>query len=284
MIRLVLSDMDGTLVSYNNTRVTPRGHAAIARLLDAGVRFGPSSGRDLASLLELFDGDEKCLRCGLVSNGKRVFLDGEVIHTTYLSPIDIECLVTVVRDVPGCYVSVSGDRRRMGDAHAVLGTSSWEFARTRWGRYDQSRVVESADFKVVGAGLFFDPDVTRAAGIDAEAVVSVARVACPNLDFVAPGQDLYDVLPKGWTKATGLNILCSAADIATTDVVAFGDSDNDLALLEAVGYPVAVRNANEVVRACCRYHIGFAEEDAVAGALEVIARAAERGEEVVDFS
>ncbi len=62
------------------------------------------------------------------------------------------------------------------------------------------------------------------------------------------------------------------------EVAVFGDSDNDLPMIDAVPNSVAVANANEVVTAAARWHIGAAADDAVAGALYQIAACAATGE------
>lgn len=49
-------------------------------------------------------------------------------------------------------------------------------------------------------------------------------------------------------KALGINKLCEHLNISVKDVIAVGDSDNDLEILEAVGLAVAMGNANERVK------------------------------------
>ena len=48
----------------------------------------------------------------------------------------------------------------------------------------------------------------------------------------------------------------------------FGDADNDVALMGAVEHSVAVANATPAAAAAARWHIGAAEDEAVAEALE----------------
>ena len=61
------------------------------------------------------------------------------------------------------------------------------------------------------------------------------------------------------------------------EVAVFGDSDNDLPMIDAVPNSVAVANANEAVTAAARWHIGAAVDDAVAGVLHQIAACAATG-------
>ena len=57
------------------------------------------------------------------------------------------------------------------------------------------------------------------------------------------------------------------------EVATFGDSENDLSMIEAVPNSVAVSNASEQIAQAARWHIGASADDAVADALFEIARA-----------
>ena len=81
MIKLVLSDMDNTLVPFGARTASPRTIEAIHDVLDAGVRFGPATGRDYVELMRFFSMDESCFMSGIFSNGKRVRVDGEYVRT-----------------------------------------------------------------------------------------------------------------------------------------------------------------------------------------------------------
>lgn len=73
MIKLILADMDGTLLPFGSRVVSERTHSAILSALDAGIAFGPASGRDYADLADAFDGDARCFSTGIMANGKKVF-------------------------------------------------------------------------------------------------------------------------------------------------------------------------------------------------------------------
>ena len=71
MIKLVLCDMDGTLVPFGAERVSDRTLAAIRSLVHAGVRFGPASGREPIDLKTFFSGDESLYETGIASRRSR---------------------------------------------------------------------------------------------------------------------------------------------------------------------------------------------------------------------
>ena len=63
--------MDGTLLPFGSRVVSERTHSAILSALDAGIAFGPASGRDYADLADAFDGDARCFSTGIMANGKK---------------------------------------------------------------------------------------------------------------------------------------------------------------------------------------------------------------------
>jgi hydroxymethylpyrimidine pyrophosphatase-like HAD family hydrolase len=70
------------------------------------------------------------------------------------------------------------------------------------------------------------------------------------------------------TKASGLAVAAGLLGVAVERVVAFGDGENDVELLESVGYAVAVANAHERVLAVADFVCPRDSEQGVAQVLE----------------
>ena len=75
------------------------------------------------------------------------------------------------------------------------------------------------------------------------------------------------VLP-GVSKASGLQKLAAKLGIPIENVMAIGDSNNDLPMLEAAGHSVAMGNALPEVKAACDDSVGTCEEHGFAEAIE----------------
>lgn len=56
-------------------------------------------------------------------------------------------------------------------------------------------------------------------------------------------------MTKDVSKGNAIIALCEKLDIDIAQVIAFGDSSNDISMLEVVGYAVAMDNANDAVKA-----------------------------------
>jgi Cof subfamily protein (haloacid dehalogenase superfamily) len=73
---------------------------------------------------------------------------------------------------------------------------------------------------------------------------------------------------KGITKGSGLAFLADRLGIEQARVVAFGDAENDVELLEWAGYGVAVANADDGLRTLADLVCPSADEEGVAQVLE----------------
>ena len=74
--------------------------------------------------------------------------------------------------------------------------------------------------------------------------------------------------PPGVTKGSGLKTLADTLGLAMNQVMACGDSGNDLAMIQAAGYGIAMGNATPDVLAAARYVTDDNNHDGVAKAIE----------------
>jgi HAD superfamily hydrolase (TIGR01484 family) len=106
------------------------------------------------------------------------------------------------------------------------------------------------------------------------------RAEFPTMDFVFPSPfaPVIDILPHGWSKASAVQVIVDELGITLDEVAVFGDSENDLAMIEYVPNAVAVANATDQIKRASAWEIGSSADDAVADALLDIAAAAKTGE------
>lgn len=80
--------------------------------------------------------------------------------------------------------------------------------------------------------------------------------------------ELLEIMPKGVDKAFGIRRLCDLLGIEMADVMAIGDEENDIPMLKAVGYSVAMGNATQAVKEIAKIETLTNEENGVAYAVE----------------
>lgn len=274
MIKLVLSDMDNTLVPFGARHASPRTIDAIHSLVDAGVRFGPDTGRDYVELMRFFKMDEACFMTGVFSNGKRVRLDGKYIKTITFDHDVLVRIDRVIRPEKGMFlVCFPADTNLFNPAYGVGVTSSELAVFEKRTSFVGGVVDEVPDLPFVAATIACTGGPERM-----ERCRELIAEAVPEVDIVSPIPDWFDVLPKGTSKAAGLDVLMDALDITPDEVVVFGDAENDLEILKHVPNSVAVANATDAVKAVARYRVGASADEGVAEALEELVRATRAGE------
>lgn len=280
MIKLVLSDMDNTLVPLGARHVSARTVDAIHAVIESGVRFGPDTGRDYVELMRFFRMDESCFMTGIFSNGKRVRADGAYVSTTLL---DHDALVRIdhaLRGEKGMFlVCYPVDTNLLNPAYGV-GVTSAELAvfEARTG-FNGGVVDEVPDIDFVAATIACPGGPERM-----ERCRQVVVEAAPEMRIVSPIPEWFDVLPRDVSKAAGLDVLLDALDVDLDEVLVFGDAENDLEIMRKVPHSVAVANATPEVAAAARHHVGACADEGVADALLEVVRANAAGEDPSFFS
>lgn len=89
-----------------------------------------------------------------------------------------------------------------------------------------------------------------------------------EVEVVFPGDDFVDVHRKGVSKGTALQKLCEMWNIAPAEIIAFGNTENDVSMLELAGVSYAVENADEAARLAAQHICESNENDGVAKVLE----------------
>ena len=98
--------------------------------------------------------------------------------------------------------------------------------------------------KVVFAG---DPEMIRKVGQYAK-----TRYYGRENYFLATNSIYYEIMPAGVGKASALRDLCALLGVPVENTVVIGDYYNDLEIMQAAGYSVAVSNAPPEVKAAGR--------------------------------
>ena len=272
MIKLVLADMDNTLVPLGHACVSERTLAAIHACLEAGVVFGPATGRNRREAAGFLDHDEVAYQTAILANGQQVYLQGKLVVEETLDTLALRRVQEVIRGRRGVALLVyrpDGTCDWVGDDPEHLGKFMVNAMHN--GSVRHERLPE---YPVVKAGLvaLVEPDAERA--LQAE-----LAAACPELDFLHTVSQWFDVVAHGCNKVRGIEVLERELGITPDEICVFGDAPNDLAMFAHVTHSCAVANATPEAAEAARWHVGASAADGVAIALEQIAAAARRAQE-----
>lgn len=251
-------DMDDTLLRDDRT-ISPYTVEVLRRAARLGVRVIPASGRAQGSLRGFVE-ELGCAAAYITCNGAELWRgDHTLIHREMLDvPLARECAAFAAeRD---CYCQVYyGDRfyysQRGEYAKSYAASSLLE------GEYvgDVAAFIQEPTTKVL---MMAAPE--KIADMLAEArarLAGRAQVTCSKPYFL-------EINPLLATKGNALARAAEALGFDMARAVAFGDSLNDLSMLEAAGLGVAMENGREDVKALIPTHCGRNEEDGVARFIE----------------
>ena len=85
---------------------------------------------------------------------------------------------------------------------------------------------------------------------------------------VHTGDKVFEVVPAGYSKATGIQKICEMFDVAQEDTYAFGDSANDLEMLQYAAHGIAMGNSDEEALLVADYVTTGVDADGIANGLK----------------
>ena len=272
LVRLVISDLDGTLLT-DEKELSERSLRAIEALRRTGVLFTVCTGREYA-MLDYFNRQILPTAPIVGNNGGEVirFPSGEVIHRTLLPKQESMRFLSFCEEngVDFCVTTPVNAFFPHG-THMAQFYLDYEQQAAREGLnpfpvLTLDRVAELRDLPLNKIILRNDfPETKRAK--------EYLRQETDAFDTTLSSELILEVMPRGMSKASGAQRLIRYLGLTPEECCAVGDYDNDIELFRLVGLPVAMGNAKEAVKQEARYITKCNQEDGVACLLEEIAAA-----------
>ena len=246
MIKLIASDMDGTLLTTDK-RLPEEFPLVVHALREKGVAFCVASGRQYASLRRdmpelvpdlVFIAENGAL---IVENDQRLFIDP-------LAACDLPEIVRAAQELEDVYPVVCRAGEALVDAKAAP-----DFIGCVQQFYQNTRVVENLEDI---CGTF--GDVCKVAFYDeGDAATHELPVLTQRLGgrhaVILSGEKWVDVMRPGVNKGRAMRMLQQLKGLTPENCMAFGDYLNDLELLESVSESYAMENALDEIKRVARH-------------------------------
>ena len=253
-IKLIALDLDGTLLGPDHAHIPQRNLDALRAAAARGVALAIASGRSW-SLIRETARTLGPVRYGITANGAYVLdaVSGEKMGQTGMDSGQCARIIRVLRryDLPyelyiddGNYVE-RRDVSRLGDY--ALSQDFLEMFSRRMTVVDD--MLQALDRGVPEKfNLFWQPETagekaSLMADLEATGPLFFAGALGSNLEFNAAGV----------SKGKALADLCTRLGYAPSQVMAFGDADNDLEMLSWAEWSFAMENGSDAVKAAASY-------------------------------
>ncbi len=264
MIKLIAIDLDGTLLN-SQKEISPRNIRVLKEAKAQGVKVVICTGRPLASIsafvqtLGLSEEEDYSITFngGLVQKNDT----GSILKEYTLSAANIHDTYKIVRKLALPLDVVSGQNVFHVTPQPAGYPSIYEqlnplmtFSAREINDFD---VNERCNKMVIAVEAdYLDQQISR-----------IPQQLLEQFTFVKSRVCLLEILHKEVSKATGIAILAKELGIKKEEVMALGDEENDLSMIEYAGIGVAMGNATQQIKDAATVITGTNDEDGVAQAV-----------------
>ena len=273
-IKIVATDMDGTLLDPRGQLDLPRLEKILDKLDQRGIRFVIATGNEVHRMRQLLKYLVERVVL-VVANGARIFENDELLQAQTWDDAMVDRALDHFkgRECQDQFV-VTG----MNGGFVKEGTVFTELDKFMTPEmieklYQRMNFVDEFDSSLFGGVLKMSMVVGE------ERLDSVLQEVNDLFDgrvrAVSSGYGCIDILQDGIHKAWGLVELLKRWNLKPEQIMAFGDSENDIEMLELAGISYAMENAEEAVK---RVATKVAPANSQAGVYKVLENWLERGE------
>ena len=243
MIKLVVTDVDGTLVEDGSPNIDPELFETILKLREKGIQFAVASGRPWASVERTFDPVKKKVFY-IANNGSYIGCYG---RSLYVYPIDrqiMKRLILAVRQIPGLsmvYAAADGDYTESKDEALC----NWLVESYKFNLRRVDDLLEVAE-DCTKLSIYKDSGVEAAARSLVEEFKGILQISCA-------GDMWLDCMAKDVNKGHAVKVIQDSLGIKPEETMAFGDQLNDVEMLKQAYYSFAVANDRDEVKKVARF-------------------------------
>ncbi len=272
--KMLVSDMDYTLLNKDKM-VSERNRDAVRKAIEKGVHMVVATGRIYTSARVY----AKLLGVGtpiIASNG------AIIREAVFDNPLDTE--KTIYKDI--LPMEAVREMIRLSRKHGIfchfftedtiyaekLVTVSLRY--TEWnqflGREDQVKIkiVDDIEKAIIEDNV----QILKSVVVDSSSEkIQLLRNSIVETGIVSVSQSMKDnleVMNKGVTKGNAVRMLAEMYGIKRDEIIAIGDNENDISMIEYAGMGIAMGNAEESLKNVANHITGDYQEDGVAEAIE----------------
>ncbi len=280
MIKLIVSDMDGTLLAHDSS-ISMGNIEAIRYAQSKGVQFAIATGRDYSSLKGILEAhDLKCF--SILGNGAQFCNEnGEILSSAYFPKKCFKQVLQIFDELKihymiftanGFYSTAEPNVVR----DAFIDRCVVQFKRKREDYLDDGCNQDMACMKLKKIGDLDDfinssIDIIKVEAFNNDvSLIEKAKEKLQEIDgiaYLSSFDDNIEVTDKAAQKGLILENVIEELGYSKDEVMVLGDGLNDITLFERFKYSFAPGNANETIKAMAYQVVGACEEDGVSQAI-----------------
>ena len=273
-IKLIATDMDGTLLDPKGQVDLPRLEKILDHLEERGIRFVIATGNEIHRVKQLLGHlTERVVL--IVANGARIFEGNQLLQAQTWDDDMVNRALEFFkgRECQDQFVVTSMNGGFVKEGTVFTQLENFMTPEMIELFYQRMNFVEELESHLFGGVL----KMSLVVGEERSDSVleEINQLFNGHVQAVSSGYGCIDILQAGIHKAWGLQELLKRWDIKAEEIMAFGDSENDVEMLQLAGISYAMENADDKAKAVAT---DFAPSNSQAGVYQVLEDWLEKGE------
>ena len=273
-IRVIATDMDGTLLDPKGQLDLPRLEKILDKLDQCDIRFVIATGNEVHRMRQLLGHLAERVVL-VVANGARIFENNELIQAQTWDDTMVDKALGHFkgRECQDQFVVTAMNGSFVKEGTVFTDLEKFMTPEMIEKLYQRTNFVEELQADLFG-GVLKMSMVVGEERLDS-VLQEINDLFAGHVRAVSSGYGCIDILQDGIHKAWGLVELLKRWNLKPEQIMAFGDSENDIEMLELAGISYAMENAEETVK---RVATKVAPANSQAGVYKVLENWLERGE------
>ena len=258
MIKLIASDMDGTLLNSNHK--IPQNNIELIKFVQKnGIEFVVATGRAYYEALPALN-DEN-IKCDVISFNGGIIYDknGNIINITPMKLKDLYYTIEILKSLDISYQLYTKNTIYTKSIETDI-TAYIDLIRANGEEPNEQHLRQEAKNRLAlghitevdNIELYLnqqDNPAIKVIGIsnDLEKLKHATELLSgnDNISVTSSGANNVEIMDKKATKGEALKIVADIHDINLRNAIAIGDNLNDQAMLDIVEYSIAMKNGNK---------------------------------------
>lgn len=267
MIKLIAMDLDGTLMAPDHITVTEKTKLALEKAHNMGIKTVIATGRTLSIIGDVLK-QVPFIDYVIYSNGAVVYdrCKGENIYTNYMPSDIVDKVVDILESYPVYYELYANGASNTQESKSAffknkdLPAEFLDFYMQSLVNHDNlSEFAKNNAIEKINL-FYFDGEFYNE--------IKEKLFSIDGIDKTSPVSGDIEMTFSGVNKGNALENMCKELCFTSDEVMAFGDADNDIEMLQYAGYGIAMGNASVECKEAAKYETLSNGEDGIAAAIE----------------
>lgn len=243
MIRLIASDLDGTLLNDEH-KISEYNKKIISEVRKKGIKFILSTGRPTSAASKFLD--DLNIETDMISFNGAMITDrsGKILYEDNLESDIGKELIDIAKKYKVYYQGFLGERWNISDSKSEWLNFYISIAQINNYNVGFENIKDFSFSKFMFIG---ENNILK------EIVLELDKNLKDKVYYTFSRPVYLEVHSPNVSKANALSFLLNKYNIKRENIMAFGDNNNDIEMLETAGISVAVENAENIVKEKAKY-------------------------------